>query len=174
MPYVFRLLLPALFSAFAITVAAQVPPSEPPPAYLKEVGYEDLVLRLGDKAPNGAGVWVMQVEPSESGEGKPPQYRPDPKAVLGVDRPGFTMTVPGQEKGPFSGHANMVAQHFYGRASMAKGITRVDVVNPETEFVPQWLGYPKGDLRTMTEIPKVSMPVSTAGRNSALRARRRC
>lgn len=136
------------------------PPEQPKPdpaiAYQNEIGFNALKARLKEKTPTGAGVWLMQVEPNVAGAGKPGQYRPDLKQVFEKERTGFQLNVPGTDSDLTSGHATPVSQYLFGKYSVATGVTRVELIAPGEEFLPQWLGFPKNELRTATEVPKIS------------------
>jgi hypothetical protein len=123
-------------------------------ALMRDIGYERLAARLRDRTPNGAGVAIAHVEPNVGGAMKW-TYRPDVKGVVG-ERPGFVLNVPGPDSGEVSGHSSQVATELYGKDSMANGVTRVDLLTPDREFLPQWLGLPRGSVRTDTDLPKVS------------------
>jgi hypothetical protein len=150
----------SLSTGLTLAFAQQPTPeqSKPDPAiaYQDEIGFNTLKARLKEKMPTGAGVWMMQVEPNVAGAGKPGQYRPDLKQVFEKERTGFELNVPGMDSGLVSGHATQVAQHLYGKYSLATGVTRVELITPGEEFLPQWLGFPKNELRTATEVPKIS------------------
>jgi hypothetical protein len=137
------------------------PPAELPPApkYLADVGWTKLAARLkkeGKPLPTGAGVRVAQVEPSGSGDPKAPVYRPNLDLVFSVPRPGLTVTAALQPQGKGTDHSTNVARHYYGPQSMATGVTAVEVLEPSLEFVPQWLGLPKGSIRKSDDLPKIS------------------
>lgn len=157
----------ALIPSLAAFLPAQDPPKQvspkqdPPKSDVtqklwSEIGYSSLAARLGDAVPKGENVWMAQVEASESGKGKPPQFRPDLKEVFDGDRPGFVMNVSGGNTSPVSGHATGTAQYLFGKYSMAKGVLRVDAIHAETEFVQNWLGFPSRKPRTDSELPKIS------------------
>jgi hypothetical protein len=162
-------MMPAIRLAFVLSLSggltfalAQQPAptdqAKPDPAlaYQNEIGYTALKTRLKEKTPTGAGVWLMQVEPNVAGAGKPGQYRPDLKQVFDKERTGFQLNVPGTESGLASGHATPVSQYLFGKYSVATGVTRVELITPDTEFLPQWLGFPNREMRTATELPKIS------------------
>lgn len=132
------------------------PKSDPAIAYQGEIGFNALKARLKEKTPTGAGVWLLQVEPNIVGPGKPGQYRPDLKQVFEKERTGFELNVPGRDSGLASVHSTSVAQYLYGKYSVATGVTRVELIAPGEEFLPLWLGFPNRDLRTATELPKIS------------------
>jgi len=90
------------------------------PAMADEIGYEELVARLGGTAPNGAGVPIVQVEANESTAGL--SYRPN------GSEPDFA----GKVFNLFSGasanstHATFVGKNLYGQYGIAKGITQIN------------------------------------------------
>ncbi|MFO0935145.1 MAG: hypothetical protein U0798_01350 [Gemmataceae bacterium] len=168
MPSVSRLILPVIFFSAALGVVAQNPPplTVEQPSYFKEIGFEDLRLRLGKSIPDGQGVSVMQVEPSEVPPGKNHQVANYPKleSVFGPNQSKRILKFPAREKSDYpkdtppiiSGHSTMVAQLLYGKNSIAPEITDLTLISPETEFVPQWLGFPKGKVKVDKECPKIS------------------
>lgn len=87
-------------------------------AHADEIGYEELVARLGSAVPTGANVSVSQVEASES----PGNYGPNRSS------PVFAGKIFSEMSGAAgsSGHATGVAQAFYGIGqSVAPGIPRI-------------------------------------------------
>ena len=70
--FVRRLPVPiVVLLALAAAAIAQSPsPADIRRALFKEIGYERLQARLRDRTPNGAGVWVAQVEPNVGQAGK--------------------------------------------------------------------------------------------------------
>jgi hypothetical protein len=88
--------------------------------YLDQVGYTALQARLGAAAPTGAGVAVAQVEASEG----PNRFAPDPAVTTASGRPAPTVRTANSSAA--SGHATAVADVFYGRDTMAGGVTKVD------------------------------------------------
>lgn len=89
-----------------------------PPAAADDVGYDQLVARLGAAVPTGANVSVSQVEAQESAG----NYGPNRTA------PEFAGKIFSEMSGASgnSGHATTVAQAFYGTGqSIAPGIPRI-------------------------------------------------
>lgn len=112
------------------------------------IGYADLQARLGAATPNGAGVWVAQIEAGASNA-----YAPDP--VIAVGRPGFNITAKSGTTGFFP-HATSVADSFYGNVSMASGVTRVDSWQSDNWLMSGFLSSSGGGLPPISNIPKVS------------------
>jgi hypothetical protein len=87
--------------------------------YLDPIGWTALQTQLGAAMPTGAGITVSQVEHLEMGAGGyiPASYDP---ALAGK-----TFTI---ESGPSvaSQHATNVAEHLYGSAGVAPGVTQID------------------------------------------------
>ena len=99
----------------AVIAAALVPAAL---AAADEVGYEELVARLGSAAPNGASVSVAQVEAQESAGNFGPN-----RAL--AEFAGKTFTDMSGPSGS-SGHATFVGQNMYGGAtSIARGVLRI-------------------------------------------------
>jgi hypothetical protein len=115
--------------------------------YLDTIGYTDLQTRLGAATPNGAGVWVAQVEADAS-----TSYTPDP--AVGSGRPGFAITLKSGTSVNDS-HATGVAFLFYGNGSMASGVTRVDSWYSNDWLTSGFLGF-GSTLPPTSNIPKVS------------------
>jgi hypothetical protein len=87
-------------------------------AVADDVGYEELVARLGSAAPNGASVSVAQVEAQESAGNFGPN-----RAL--AEFAGKTFTDMSGPSGS-SGHATFVGQNMYGGAtSIARGVRRI-------------------------------------------------
>ena len=82
-----------------------------------DIGYVELVARLGAATPDGAGVGVAHCEaPDGSGFYGPDQTNNDFSGVVFTAYSG----TPG-----VSGHATFVGQNLYGGAAMADGVTQV-------------------------------------------------
>lgn len=87
-------------------------------AFADEVGYQDLLARLGAAAPTGAGVTCAQVEASESAG----NYGPN---KVDAAFTGVTFNALSGASGN-SSHATYVAYNWYGdNLGMAKGVTLV-------------------------------------------------
>ena len=87
-------------------------------AVADDVGYVELVARLGSAAPNGASVSVAQVEAQESAGNFGPN-----RAL--AEFAGKTFTDMSGPSGS-SGHATFVGQNMYGGAtSIARGVLRI-------------------------------------------------
>jgi hypothetical protein len=118
-----------------------------PPAYFDQIGFTELVDRLGSGTPTGAGIVVSQIEALVP----PTSYLPNPALFPTqsiIDRTGG---------GSVSSHATTVGRHFYGDLSIAPGIPEVNayrVDNPS--LAGDWLG--DGYLRTGTILPPLSDP----------------
>jgi hypothetical protein len=136
-----RFLVPLLAAAISAGPA-------PAQTYLDQIGYTALQGRLGAATPNGAGVWVAQVEAIDQGN-----YAPDPAVAAG--RPGFTLTLRSGASG-ISGHATGVAGIFYGNGGMATGVTQVDAYSADHWIGNGFLGSGTVNLPPITNIPKVS------------------
>jgi hypothetical protein len=89
------------------------------PAMADEIGYEELVARLGSAVPTGAGVQVVQVEANESAG---LSYRPNPAEA---DFAGKSFNLFSGASAD-SGHATFVGRNLYGSLGMAKGITQIN------------------------------------------------
>ncbi len=89
------------------------------PALADEIGYEELLARLGSAAPTGAGVPIVQVEANESAG---LSYRPNP-AEADFAGKSFNLFSGGSTN---SGHATFVGRNFYGSAGVAKGVTQIN------------------------------------------------
>jgi hypothetical protein len=103
----------SLIAAAAIAAVVVVPA-----ASADEVGFEELIARLGSAAPTGASVSVAQVEAQESAGNF------GPNRALG-EFAGKTFTDMSGPSGT-SGHATFVGQNFYGGStSIARGVLRI-------------------------------------------------
>ncbi len=94
--------------------------------YKDDIGYTLLASELGSQVPNGAGVYVTQMEASDSNG----YWMPDPAQF-----PGKTLTPKNPGVTTPSGHATTVGQYFYGASAMANGATEIDCYN-----VNYWIG----------------------------------
>ena len=137
---------------FLVPLLAAVVTYAPAPAqtYLDAIGYTALQARLGVNTPNGAGVYVAQVEANNSSTGT--AYAPDPSVAAG--RPGFTLTLRSGAS-DISSHATGVAGVFYGNGGMAAGVTQVDSYLADDWLQDGFLGT-GSTLPPITNIPKVS------------------
>jgi hypothetical protein len=106
-----------------------------------------LQARLGAATPNGAGVWVAQVEATGG-----TSYEPDPSVASG--RPNFAITLKSGAS-TYDGHATGVASLFYGNGNMATGVTRVDSWYSNDWLTSGFLGSGT-TLPPTSNIPKVS------------------
>ncbi len=107
-----------------------------------EVGYTELLARLGDGAPTGAGIGVAHVEAASSGN-----YLPD---TSHSEFEGKVFTDVSQNGGGTSSHATLVGKRFYGLdTSIAPGIDEIDLY-----YADDWLAG--GMLRVnRTQPPEV-------------------
>jgi hypothetical protein len=131
----------------SLAVVALLTGPAPAQSYLDAIGYTDLQTRLGAATPNGAGVWVAQVEADASNS-----YTPDPSVASG--RTGFAITLKSGTS-VIDGHATGVASLFYGNGTMASGVTRVDSWYSNDWLTTGFLGT-GSTLPPTTNIPKVS------------------
>lgn len=99
-------------------------------SYRDDIGYDDLVDRLGAAVPTGAGVTVMQVEaPTGTDSANLPIWSP----VSGTSSNVFTgvtfsfVTNSGGRSPTTSGHAIGVGNLFYGNSALASGISSVQL-----------------------------------------------
>ena len=114
----------------------------------EEIGYLDLVARLGADVPTGAGIGVGQVEASESNGYGPNQ---DSSEFDGVFFTPYSGT-PGT-----SSHATTVAGNYYGgTASVAPGITNVHLWEANNWIGSGFLNYGSSNV---PEIPPFGMKV---------------
>ncbi len=89
--------------------------------YRDDVGYTKLALELGGALPTGTGIGVTQIEAPVNGT-EPYAYLPDQSFA---EFAGKTFTVL-SNSGLVSGHANAVAQYFFGSSTgMAPGVTSI-------------------------------------------------
>lgn len=116
----------ASWACFAMMMAATAHAQD----YRDDIGYDDLVERLGTAAPTGAGVTVMQVEaPTGTDSGNLPIWSP----VSGTSSSVFTgvtfnfVTGSGGRSPTTSGHAIGVGNLFYGNNALASGISAVQL-----------------------------------------------
>lgn len=100
--------------------------------YRDDIGYDDLVERLGTAVPTGAGVTVMQVEaPTGNDASALPIWSPTAGATSSLFS-GVTFNFATNSSGrspSTSSHAIGVAQLFYGNNALASGISNVQVGN---------------------------------------------
>jgi hypothetical protein len=107
------------------------------PAVADEIGYEELVARLGSAVPTGAGVQVVQVEANESTSGL--SYRPNP-AEADFAGKSFNLFSGGSIT---SGHATFVGRNFYGSSGVAKGVTQINCFDANG-WISSYLRYGGG------------------------------
>lgn len=92
--------------------------------YLDDVGFTLLGQELGAAAPDGAGVWVAQIE-SRTDTSNPdafPNFLPD---AADAEFSGKSL-LPLSPNGQVSSHATLVGRRYYGNStSMARGISNV-------------------------------------------------
>ncbi len=93
--------------------------------YLDDVGYAALAAELGAGVPDGAGVTVMQLEASASGDANTPIWSPSTTASGSGSFAGKTFTFIPDSPTATSAHAVGVANLFYGAGAMADGVTDV-------------------------------------------------
>jgi hypothetical protein len=100
--------------------------------YRNDLGYDDLVDRLGSAVPTGTGVTVMQVEASTgSDSGNLPIWSPVSGSTSGLFSGAafdFVTRASGRSAST-SGHAIGVGQLFYGNSALASGISTVHLGN---------------------------------------------
>lgn len=100
--------------------------------YRDDIGYDDLVQRLGTAVPTGAGVTVMQVEaPTGTDSANQPIWSPVSGPSSGIFSGvtfGFATNASGRSS-TASTHAISVGQLFYGNNALASGIGNVQVGN---------------------------------------------
>lgn len=98
--------------------------------YRNDIGYDDLVDRLGGAVPTGAGVAVMQIEaPTGSDSNNLPIWSPAAGTTSSLFS-GVTFDLVTRLSGrsaTTSGHAIGVGQLFYGNNALASGISTVHV-----------------------------------------------
>lgn len=147
-----RLLLVLAAAAFAAPALGQ--------SYLDQVGYTSLVSRLqaaNQPVPDGSGVPVAQVEAPVSTN--PLTYAPDPSAFIAgypTSVPGFTITyMTSPPPPPYSGHANLVGNVFYGDGSMTRGVRSVQAWEAGDWFA-RLLNDGTAQPPVLTNLPKVS------------------
>ncbi len=142
LPRYFAWLLAAAVLSVAAAAATAQSDRNPP----RHSSYAKLADLLGDYMPTGEGVRVMQVEGMLTDRDERTfGWAPD------ADHPDFA-GVRFVYAGPPSGHAGSVAREFFGRASMAPGVS-------EVECFPNviWAHDPLGFLRSGTdELPRAS------------------
>jgi hypothetical protein len=98
--------------------------------FAQDIGLSALQARLGNAAPNGAGVSVMQVEVGTN-------YKPDTTLT---DFSGKTFTFVSEGGGPGS-HATDVGVRFYGNtAGVASGVTNIFNFRVSGIVPDDWLG----------------------------------
>jgi len=119
-------------------------------AQREQVGYPELLERLGASIPTGAGITVQQVEASEiASESGPWRYLPDATASFLAGKSVVDDT--NQSTSEPSGHATEVARLAWGTsASLAPGVPTIRV-----RYAGNWLG--SGGLRLgSTQAPLVA------------------
>ena len=112
------------------------------------MGYQDLVDRLGDQVPTGAGVRVGQTEGPQSGN-----YAPNLGSSQFTGKTFFLMSGPSDE----SAHATNVAGQMYGNtSSMSPGVSEVFCYEASN-----WLyeGFLRTGLATTPRVPPPDMRV---------------
>ena len=101
-------------------------------SYRDDIGYDDLVDRLGSTVPTGAGVTVMQVEAATGNDsGNLPIWSPSSGPTSGTFS-GVTfdfITSNSGRSSSTSAHAISVGRLFYGNDALASGIGNVQVGN---------------------------------------------
>jgi hypothetical protein len=107
------------------------------PAMADEIGYEELVARLGSAVPTGAGVQIVQVEANESTSGL--SYRPNP-AEADFAGKSFNLFSGGSTN---SSHATFVGRNFYGSSGVAKGVTQINCFDANG-WISSYLRYGGG------------------------------
>jgi hypothetical protein len=118
-------------AAFALLVATSLAHAA---TYLDDVGHAALATELGAGIPDGAGVTVMQVEASTSGDKNNPIWSPSTTVSGTGSFAGKTFSfIPGSPTAT-SSHAIGVADLFYGAGAMADGVTNVVAANAGTVF----------------------------------------
>lgn len=123
---------------------------------LDDVGYTDLLTRLGASTPDGSDVTVGIVEAHTNVSGtetctqSTPEnclYRPDKSVQSYADSEGAAAVGEGFDHSfglglgtGFSGHATSVANQFYGSGSSSSGITEVHVFSAAHWLTSGYLG----------------------------------
>src|SRR5687768_5075792 len=112
-------------------------------SYRDDIGYDDLVDRLGAAVPTGAGVTVMQVEaPTGTDSSNLPIWSP----TLGTSSSVFTgvtfdfVTGSSGRSPSTSGHAIGVGNLFYGNSALASGISAVQLGSASDWLQADFLG----------------------------------
>lgn len=150
--------------------------------YRDDIGYDDLVDRLGTAVPTGTGVTVMQVEAAAGNDSNNlPIFSPVSGTSSGTFS-GVTFEFVTSHSGrspTTSGHAINVGQLFYGNNALASGIGTVQVGNAVDWLTADFLGLgtPSGPLATNARVINHSwvgmmnsgMPDSAAVNAEALR-----
>lgn len=104
----------------------------------EEIGYNDLIARLGADAPSGAGIGVGQVEAALNGAYGPNQSDSEFDGVFFTPYSGTPGT---------SSHATTVAKNYYGSVtSVAPGITDVHLWEANSWIGTGFLNYGTSSL----------------------------
>jgi hypothetical protein len=133
-----------------LTMSAGVPAQD----YKNDIGYDDLVNRLGTSVPTGAGVTVVQVEaPAGVDSSNLPIWSP----VTGSTSSQFSgvtfnfITSPSGRSSSTSGHGVNVGQLFYGNDAPASGIGTVRLGNAIDWLATDFLGLGTPALPSITD-----------------------
>ncbi|MFC4313718.1 hypothetical protein ACFPN2_31885 [Steroidobacter flavus] len=122
--------------------------------YKNDIGYDDLVKRLGSTAPTGAGVTAMQVEaPAGVDSSNLPIWSPvtgSTSSVFSGVTFNFTTSTSGRSSSP-SGHALNVGQLFYGNNALAFGIGTVRLGNAIDWLTTDFLGAGTPAMPSITD-----------------------
>jgi len=118
-----------------------------------DIGYEELVARLGGAVPTGAGVRAAQCEAPEA-SGTPIPYGPNQTL------PEFAgKTFSAQSGTPaVSSHATFVAGVYYGNNSIARGVGTIYLYEANS-FLSSHLRYGQGSSAAPVAPPSVLMKV---------------
>lgn len=111
--------------------------------YKNDIGYDDLVGRLGSTVPTGAGVTVMQIEaPTGTDSSNLPIWSPvtGPSSSLFSSVTFDFVTSGGGRSSSTSSHAIGVGQVFYGNNALASGIGTVRLGNAGDWLTTDFLG----------------------------------
>lgn len=121
--------------------------------FADDIGYEELVARLGTAVPTGAGVRAAQCEAAEA-SGTPIPYGPNQTL------PEFSgKTFSAQSGTPaVSSHATFVAGVYYGSSSIARGVGTIYLYEANN-FITSHLRYGQGSSVAPVTPPSVLMKV---------------
>jgi hypothetical protein len=121
--------------------------------YRNDIGYDDLVERVGSAVPTGAGVAVMQIEaPTGTDSSNLPIFSPVTGASSSLFN-GVTFEFATSSSGrssSTSAHAISVGQLFYGNNALASGIGRVQVGNAGDWLTTDFLGLGTSAVPSIT------------------------